>query len=72
MVQTTLVVPGIGRTSMKVPGDSTRFPKYPARLVPSGLIVQRLWIGMAGRSTYSQRVKRMRPSLSTQGVKSLR
>ena len=53
--QSTLPVPGIERASMNVAGLSTRLPKNPAREVPSGWMVQRLWIGMAGLSTYSQR-----------------
>jgi hypothetical protein len=43
------------RASMKVAGLNTRFPKNPARPVPSGRIVQRLWMGIAGLSTYSHR-----------------
>ena len=55
IVQMILFVPGIERASMNVPGEILRLPKKPAKFVPSGLIVQRLWIGMAGLSTYSQR-----------------
>ena len=72
MVQTIFPVPGMDRASMKVPGDSTRLPKYPASVVPSGLTVHRLWIGIAGRSTYSHREKMIRPSSRTYGVKSFR
>ena len=57
---------------MNVAGESTRFPNTPERPVPSGLIAQRLWIGIAGRSTYSQRLKSIRPSRITDGVKSVR
>ena len=46
---------GIGWGSMNVAGSRTRLPKNPLSIVPSGLIVQRLWMGMAGRSTYSHR-----------------
>ncbi len=55
IVQMIFCVPGIDRASMNVPGESTRLPKKPDSPVPSGLIVQRLWMGIAGRSTYSQR-----------------
>ncbi len=57
---------------MNVAGLSTRLPNNPLKPVPSGLMVHKLWIGMAGRSTYSQRLYTMRPSAMTDGVKSFR
>ena len=56
IVHIILFVPGICLGSMNVPGDNTPLPKYIERFVPSGLIVQRLWIGIAGLSTYSHRL----------------
>ncbi|MCD6304401.1 MAG: hypothetical protein J7M21_05500 [Planctomycetes bacterium] len=46
---------GDGLGSMKVAGLRVRLPKKTRRPVPSGLIDHRLWMGMAGRSTYSHR-----------------
>jgi len=54
-VQSTARDPGIGCGSMNDAGSNTRLPKKPCSMLPSAWIVQRLWIGMAGRSTYSQR-----------------
>jgi hypothetical protein len=54
-VQRILLVPGTARGSMKVAGLSTRLPKKTPSCVPSGWIVHKLWMGIAGRSTYSHR-----------------
>ena len=64
--------PGTSWANIKVAGERTRFPNTPERPVPSGWIAHRLWIGIAGRSTYSHRLKRIRPSRITEGVKSVR
>src|SRR5574341_137486 len=48
-VHSTRRVPGTGFASRKLAGLRMRFPKKTSTPVPSGWIVHRLWMGIAGR-----------------------